>query len=187
MKRYQDPATGQEWQLDDALDIKTAPNLPAALTDVVLDKPPFPCAWDAVAKAWAIDLPAAIAAGIAAVEAFHAKMMLTYTANPTVVALASYTAKAACADAIIANTALTARDTAYLTKAGITTAAAKTAWANAVLAKSLAFNGLLGSADGLASTAKARLAACTSVAQLTAAMAQNSTDANAFLATLPKV
>jgi hypothetical protein len=187
MKRYQDPATGQEWQLDDALDIKTAPNLPANLTEVVIDKPPFPCTWDSVTKAWAVDLTAAIAASIAAVEAFHAKMMLAYTANPTVVALASYTAKAACADAIIANTALTARDTAYLTKAGISTAAAKTAWANTVLAKSLAFNGLLGAADGLASTAKARLAACTTLAQLTAAITQNSADANALIATLPKV
>lgn len=187
MKTYQDPATGNEWQLDDTIDVATAPNLPVNLTGAIVVKPAFPCVWNAATKSWIVDMALAQSASVAAIEAFHAKMMLVYTANPTVIALASYTAKAACADAIIAGAPLTARDSAYLSKAGITTPAAKTAWANAVLAKALVFNGLLGSADGLASVAKARIAAAVTEAQLTAAVLQNSTEANAFLATLPKV
>lgn len=133
----------------------------------------------------AFNLARAQADAIAATNDYHAYQMAARTGNPTLIMSASYAAKMKLITAVLAGSTLDQFDTAYLNAGGYTTSALRTAWANSEQPQAVAYFSLLGKADALSKTSKARIMAATDAVTLNAAITQNRADAAAFIATLP--
>ena len=133
----------------------------------------------------AFNLARAQGEAIAATNDFHSYQLAARTGNPTLIMSASYASKVKLITAILSGATLDQFDTAYLNAGGYTTSALRTAWANSEQPQAVAYFSLLGKADVLSKTSKARIMAATDAATLNAAITQNRADAAAFIATLP--
>jgi hypothetical protein len=204
MQLFIDPATQQQYALDDDVVVTTkgkvttctsargeALTLPTTLVPYVS---PAPTAADLAAQ-----FAANKAAALIAVDQFHANTVQQLAGNPTQVEKDSWAMKLSTANAVIAKATVSAEGIAFMTALGliapvgataaqVTAAdAAKATWAARVQANAAKFAGLVGLADNLRTQAKAAITAAVDQVALDAAQAANKATALAAIAAFPKV
>lgn len=140
--------------------------------------PPMPSA--------AETLSAAKEYGLRVIDEFHASTVQKLVGNPTQVEKDTWALKLEVANAITNKAAVSAAGQAFLASAGITTDAAKSAWAASVLAKSSAYAQVVGLAEKLRDTARTAVKAATDETSLKVALDAQRAAADAAVASLLK-
>lgn len=125
-------------------------------------------------------------ASLRMIDEFHANTVQKLVGNPTQVEKDTWALKLEVANAITNKAAVSAAGQAFLASAGITTDAAKSAWAASVLAKSSAYAQVVGLAEKLRDTARTAVKAATDEATLKAALDAQRAAADAAVASLLK-
>jgi predicted RNA-binding Zn ribbon-like protein len=120
------------------------------------------------------------------IDDFHSEVISRLVGSPTQVEKDTWALKLEVANAITGKTAVSATGQAFLASAGIDTAAAKSAWAASVLAKSAAYAQVVGLAERLRDTARTAVKSATDEATLTAALDAQRAAADAAVASLMK-
>jgi len=115
-------------------------------------------------------LAAAKKAAFLTIDQFHAATVQKLVGNPTQVEKDTWSLKLEVASAITNKTSVSAAGQAFLAGAGMTTDAAKAAWAASVLAKSAAYAQVVGLAEKLRNTARTVVKTATDKASLKAAV-----------------
>lgn len=126
------------------------------------------------------------AAAGASIDQFHADTVQKLVGNPTQVEKDTWPLKLETASAIINKTTLSAAGQAFLAGAGMTTDAAKAAWATSVLAKSAAYAQVVGLAEKLRGAARTAVKAATDEVSLKATLDAQRAAADAAVASLLK-
>ncbi len=125
-------------------------------------------------------------AALESIDLFHAETVQKLVGNPTQVEKDTWALKLEVANAITSKAAVSAAGQAFLASAGITTDAAKSAWAASVLAKSSAYAQVVGLAEKLRDTARTAVKAATDEATLKTALDAQRAAADAAVASLLK-
>lgn len=125
-------------------------------------------------------------AAIRSIDEFHAATVQRLVGNPTQVEKDTWALKLEVANAITSKAVVSAAGQAFLASAGISTDAAKSAWAASVLAKSSAYAQVVGLAEKLRDTARTAVKAATDEASLKAALDAQRAAADAAVASLLK-
>lgn len=123
---------------------------------------------------------------LATIDLFHAETVQKLVGNPTQVEKDTWALKLEVANAITNKASVSAAGQAFLASAGITTDAAKSAWAASVLAKSSAYAQVVGLAEKLRDTARTAVKAATDEVSLKAALDAQRAAADAAVASLLK-
>ena len=125
-------------------------------------------------------------AALQAIDNFHSDTVQRLVGNPTQVEKDTWSLKLEAASAITNKTTVSAAGQAFLAGAGMTTDAAKAAWAASVLAKSAAYAQVVGLAEKLRDTARTAVKAATDETTLKAALDAQRAAADAAVANLLK-
>lgn len=120
------------------------------------------------------------------IDEFHANTVQKLVGNPTQVEKDTWPLKLEVANAITSKAVVSAAGQAFLASAGITTDAAKSAWAASVLAKSSAYAQVVGLAEKLRDTARTAVKAATDEASLKATLDAQRAAADTAVASLLK-
>ena len=131
-------------------------------------------------------LARATAMALAAIDQFHAEIVQKLVGSPTQVEKDTWALKLEVANTITSKAAISAAGQAFLASAGITTDAAKSAWAASVLAKSSAYAQVVGLAEKLRDMARTAVRATTDEVSLKAALDAQRAAADAAVASLLK-
>lgn len=123
---------------------------------------------------------------LATIDQFHAETVQKLVGNPTQVEKDTWSLKLEAASALTNKTTVSAAGQAFLAGAGMTTDAAKAAWAASVLAKSAAYAQVVGLAEKLRDTARTAVKAATDEATLKVALDAQRAAADAAVASLLK-
>lgn len=134
----------------------------------------------------AIQLDRAKLQALATIDQFHADTVQKLVGSPTQVEKDTWSLKLEAASAITNKTPISTAGQAFLAGAGMTTDAAKVAWATSVLAKSAAYAQVVGLAERLRDTARTAVKAATDEASLKAALDAQRAAADAAVASLLK-
>lgn len=127
-----------------------------------------------------------VVAALITIDQFHADTVQKLVGSPTQVEKDTWSLKLEAASAITNKTPVSAAGLAFLAGAGMTTDAAKTAWATSVLAKSAAYAQVVGLAEKLRDTARTAVKAATDEATLKTALDAQRAAADAAVASLLK-
>ncbi|WP_395060416.1 hypothetical protein [Polaromonas sp.] len=127
-----------------------------------------------------------VADALVVIEQFHAETVQKLVGNPTQVEKDTWALKLEAAGAITQKTTVSAAGQAFLAGAGMTTDAAKSAWAASVLAKATAYAQVVGLAERLRDTARTAVKAATDEATLKASLDAQRAAADAAVASLLK-
>lgn len=133
-----------------------------------------------------MSLAQVIAIALANIDQFHADTIQKLVGSPTQVEKDTWSLKLEAASAITNKTTVSAAGQAFLAGAGMTTDAAKAAWAASVLAKSAAYAQVVGLAEKLRDTARTAVKAATDETKLKAALDAQRAAADAAVASLLK-
>lgn len=120
------------------------------------------------------------------IDQFHADTVQKLVGSPTQVEKDTWSLKLEAASAITNKTTVSSAGQAFLAGAGMTTDAAKVAWAASVLAKSAAYAQVVGLAERLRDTARTAVKAATDETTLKAALDAQRAAADAAVASLLK-
>lgn len=127
-----------------------------------------------------------VGAALITIDQFHADTVQKLVGSPTQVEKDTWSLKLEAASAITNKTTVSAAGQAFLAGAGMTTDAAKAAWAASVLAKSEAYAQVVGLAERLRDTARTAVKAATDEVSLKAALDAQRAAADAAVASLLK-
>lgn len=131
-------------------------------------------------------LARATQAALASIDQFHADTVQKLVGSPTQVEKDTWALKLEVANAITSKATVSAAGQAFLASAGISTDAAKSAWAASVLSKSSAYAQVVGLAEKLRDTARTAVKAATDEVSLKAALDAQRAAADAAVASLLK-
>jgi hypothetical protein len=153
---------------------------------VVLCEFDLPALDDLERRSKELALTARVAQAMVSIDQFHAEKVQALVGSPTQVEKDTWALKLETANAIANKTPVSVAGQAFLQSAGMSTDAAKAAWAASVLAKSAAYAAIVGLAERLRDAARTAVKLATDEASIKVALDAQRAAADAAVARLLK-